>query len=161
MQQTKGIFIVYSIQYYKRKPLKLETKAIAQSEVQTYITQYFLPLLDTSKCIAFLQSHSFPLTQNPNWEELVQCLANHIYQAFLLDAEFVAQKDPSLTSVTEVLASRTNSLLATLFFRIANFFYYTPLTTHTAQTKTVCRQFMQQCLLETILCLQIQRFDVV
>lgn len=68
---------------------------------------------------------------------------------FLTDVRFVASKDPSLPSVENVLKTKTKSLLATLCYRIANFFYYTPLSALPTAQKRKSRDLMEDCLVAT------------
>jgi serine O-acetyltransferase len=107
--------------------------------------------VEKSKCFLTQKGIALKLfkTAERGIKEIVACFAKIIFDKFMLDAEFVAQKDPSLTSIQEVIDSKTNSLLATFLYRIANFFYYANVTTDQSKTKTVCRQLMEHCLLLT------------
>ncbi len=118
----------------------MELKNISQSVVETIIKQEFLPLLDTQKCKTLLAC------ENCGNKTIVAELAKRVFDVFLLDVEFVAQKDPSLTTTSQVLATKTNALVATLLYRITNFFYYCGLGENTEKLQTKCRSVMEECL---------------
>lgn len=126
----------------------LNIKNVNLTTVQNIIKKQFMPYVSFAKAQEYLVGLPENNTlQTPMVAEQMQkAFSQLVYSKFLLDVEFVASKDASLTNIQDVLQSKTNGLVATMCYRIANFFYYAGVATDTAKMHIVCREFMEQCL---------------
>src|SRR5690606_13016352 len=117
---------------------------ISENQIKKLINKYFKKELDQNACQSFFNISENKQTSYIN--NVVNQISKEIFNKVLLDVEFTCQKDPSFKSKEEVINSKANSLVAVMFYRIANYFYYTPITKNLENTRHICREMMEYCL---------------
>lgn len=125
---------------------------ISLKTIKNLISTHYSDIIDYSLAKTFLVQHNYlkKIAKMQSEEErIIASLAQFIYDILLKDVVFIAQKDPSLKDKKDVINAKTKGLVATMFYRIANFFYYCEITKNSDLTKQISRQLMEECVLLT------------
>lgn len=125
---------------------------ISLKTIKNLISTYFLNVIDYSAAKTFLVQEKYisnsAKTENSE-TKIISAIAKLIYNVLLKDIAFIAQKDPSLKDEKEVIAAQTKGLIATMCYRVANFFYYCNITNNAEKAKQISRKLMEECVLLT------------
>lgn len=127
-----------------------EITEFSAEQIAKIIRQVFVKHVNIKKAEQWARERQLLLTQEPlTAGKFTLLAAAQIYEMFLTDVQFVAQKDPSLTTVEQVLTTKTKALLATFCYRIATFFYYNAPAKESDDLKPISRGLMEWCLSQT------------
>lgn len=130
--------------------------AINYVELKNYVIKNLLhyvpqqPSREFDESLNYYKKHYLnnKITHRSHNEEelslLLQLLSTLIFDLVLLDAKAIAGADPSQRDLLQVLNTKTKGLVATTFYRVANFMYYENLISDEKTKKRLCRELMER-----------------
>ena len=118
---------------------------ISKPQTIKIVSKFFIEHVDNQKFIFWCQNEGVCALSQTNAQK-AKILSDYVYSTFMLDAEFIVQKDPSLNTIEDLINAKTKASIATYLYRIANFFYYADLSLDQVALRAACKQLMQECL---------------